>query len=141
MRVNVGKVINGGMVAGCVMNLIDFLINYLTQTQWRAEMTNLNPAIVANAESWFAIASWVVLDFVMGIVLTATYAAILPRFGPGPGTATRAALLLWMFAACIWASFYVVGMFSLPFLLLNATLALVNMIAGASVGAALYKDA
>jgi hypothetical protein len=140
MAIRVQSVINGGMIAGFVMNLIDMLISYLTQSQWRAEMENLSPAILQNAETWFAVTAWVVFDFIMGIILVATYASIRPRYGPGPGTAVRAALLLGSFATCILASFYIVGIFSLGFFALTAGLSLANLIVSAMAGAYVYRE-
>jgi hypothetical protein len=140
VAVNTGRVIGGGLAAGAVMGIVDFGISYFTQARWRVEMNNLNPVIVTNAEMPFAVASWILLDLVMGIVLVATYAAIRPRFGPGPYTAARAALLLWMFTACVWASFAVVGMFSWQFFAIGSAVSLVTLVLGANAGAIVYKE-
>ncbi len=49
------------------------------------------------------IAWWVVLDFLWGILLSYLYTAIRSRFGPGPSTAIRAGLLLWVAAVLFHA--------------------------------------
>jgi hypothetical protein len=138
--VNTGRVISGGLAAGVVMSLVDFGVSYFTQTRWRVEMNNLNPVIVTNAEKLSAVVVWGLLNLVMGIVLVATYAAIRPRFGPGPLTAVRAAVLLWMFTACLWASFSVVGMFSWGFFAIGTLTSLVSLVLAANAGAILYKE-
>jgi hypothetical protein len=140
VAVNTGRVVGGGLVAGLAMSAIDFGLSYLIQAQWRIEMNKLNPVIVTNAEMSSAVVAWVLLDLVMGIILIATYAAIRPRFGPGPMTAARAALLLWMFGSCIWASFSVIGMFSWKFFGVGAGLSLVSLVIAANAGAVVYKE-
>ena len=39
---------------------------------------------------------FILLDFVYGIALVQLYAAIRPRFGPGPGTAVKAGIFVWV---------------------------------------------
>ena len=45
-----------------------------------------------------AIGGFVIITFLVGIITVWLYAAIRPRFGPGPGTAVIAALVVWFFA-------------------------------------------
>ena len=73
---NMGKVITGGLVAGLVFNILDFANNYLIVGEdFRANATRLgiDPAM---AESPAGIAAWVVIDFLIGILVVWTYAAM-----------------------------------------------------------------
>ena len=63
----------------------------------------------ATAKKQLMEASWgpllfLAYTFVLGIILAWLYAAIRPRFGPGPFTALRAGAVLWLAA---WLTFYV----------------------------------
>lgn len=98
-RINVKSVIVGGLVAGLVLNVID----YLVYGMWLAPDLNaaLQSAGKKSADSLIPL--FVLLDFIYGIVLVYIYAAIRPRFGAGPGTAVHAGLIVWMIAALLHA--------------------------------------
>ena len=81
-RINIGRVILGGIVAGIVANAGDFVINtYLIPDDMTqlAQRLGLDKAKVDGSMS-----TWIVVDFAWGLLLAFTYAAIRPRFGPGP---------------------------------------------------------
>jgi hypothetical protein len=94
-KINLGRVILGGLLAGLIINISEYLLNEpILGEQWRAAMVTLNrPAI-----SGQAIGVFVLMSFVLGISAVWLYAAIRPRFGPGPKTAICAGLLVWFFA-------------------------------------------
>src|SRR3989442_992582 len=100
-KINWGRVVLGGLLAGVVLNIVD----YVTYGVWlkadmAAAMTGLgkNPAAMDSA-----VPLWVVLDFVYGIGLLWVYAAIRPRFGAGPKTAVIAGLAVWFFVGLLRA--------------------------------------
>ena len=83
-KINIVRVILGGLLAGLVLNIGEFLVNGLILgEQWAAVTAarNLPPM------SGGAMASLVVLNFVVGIAIVWLYAAIRPRYGAGPKTA------------------------------------------------------
>ena len=83
-RINTGKVVAGGLLAGLLFNIGDFLINgYLLTAEYQATLTRLGLDAAA-MESVGAMVCWVVIDFVFGLLIVWNYAAIRPRFGPGP---------------------------------------------------------
>jgi len=98
-RINLKGVIVGGLIAGLVLNVID----YLVWGVWLApEMSAaLQSAGKRSADSLIPL--FVLLDFIYGIVLIYLYAAIRPRFGAGPGTAVHAGLIVWLIAALLHA--------------------------------------
>jgi hypothetical protein len=135
-KINVGKVIVGGLVTGAVMNGIDALINMvILKDMMTATMTarNIDPAATN-------IPTMVVLDFAMGLLLVFTYAAIRTRFGPGPKTALVAGILLSLITGTLAAYFVGMGFFTWHEWVPNAALSTVNMCVSALVGCALYKE-
>ena len=140
--INTGKVIVGGLAAGLVMNVIDFVSNmYILGDRMQAEMTALNPALWANMNDMSRMPSYVAVDFVLGILLVWTYAAIRPRFGPGAGTAMKAGLLFWLMGSAIFFYLTTAGMFSMGTFVFSGCLSLVNLLASAWVGGKLYSEA
>ena len=94
-NMNTGRVVLGGLLAGLVLNVGEFVLNEVVlgsqMRTWFAAHNFKEPA-----GSFIAIA--VVLTFVLGIVIVLTYALIRPRLGPGVKTAIIAGLISW-FAA------------------------------------------
>lgn len=91
-KVNLKGVIVGGLVAGLVLNLCDFLTYGVVLA---ADMETAMQAIGRSMKDdpiWL----YVVLDFLFGIWLVWLYAMIRPRYGPGPRTAVIAGLYVWV---------------------------------------------
>ena len=92
-RVNLTRVILGGIVAGIVINVSEFLLNgVVMKAQIEQMMRSLGKSTPMGGS---AMAVWVLWGFAAGIVAVWLYAAIRTRYGPGPGTAFRAALATW----------------------------------------------
>ena len=90
--INFGRVILGGLVAGLVLNIGEFVLNtFVLAAQMKEFGAKHN--IPDPAGSFIAIA--VGLTFVMGIVLVLGYACIRTRLGPGVKTAIIAGLFAW----------------------------------------------
>jgi hypothetical protein len=141
VAINSGKVVAGGLAAGVVMNVIDFATqNLLFKDPTTAALNALNPALAAGAGATSTIVGFVLLDFVIGLLLIWTYAAIRPRFGPGPWTAVKAALLFWLFGGTTWAMVSLMGIFTWGFFAMNGCAFLVNLLVGAYVGARIYQE-
>ena len=138
MKINFGRVLLGGLVAGLVLNIGEFLLNDIvlsTQTkEWLGKHNLHDPG-----GTFVAVA--VGLTFVLGIVMVLVYALIRPRLGPGPKTAVVTALLLW-FAICIYTGIINGIILEVPpkFLMIGIAWGLVEYILGAMAGAALYKE-
>ena len=141
MAINTGKVITGGLAAGVVMNVGDFLTNtYIMADKFKTEMDALNPALMPKMMETSTTVSFIALDFVLGVLLVFTYAAIRPRFGAGVGTAVKAGLMLWAISAVTWYFTVAMGFVSMNFYVMSAALSLVTILASAYVGARLYKE-
>ena len=97
-KINFARVLLGGLVAGLVMNIGEFVVNDLILgAEMKAFFARLN--LPEPGGSFIAVA--VILTFVMGVVLVWLYAAMRPRCGPGPKTAICAGVIGWLFA-CVY---------------------------------------
>src|SRR5256885_1256823 len=97
-KINMQKVLTGGLIAGVVLVAVDFVLyNIILKDQMTAAMTALNkPAMTTAQIPWF-----VVLDLISGVFLVWVYAAVRPRFGAGPGTAAKSAIALWFLSGVL----------------------------------------
>jgi hypothetical protein len=95
---NTGRMIVGGIVAGVVINVIEFVMNGLVLA---GQMTDFYARMGIAEPGGAALAWYIVLGFVLGILISWTYVAIRPRFGPGPKTAFCAAVAVWVAGALV----------------------------------------
>src|SRR5450759_4247008 len=110
MAINTKKVLIGGIAAGVVMNVIDYVTNvYILAARMKAESHAFKPGMSDQMMQGTKVASYIIMDFVLGLALVWTYAAIRPRFGPGMRTATHAALLFWILSLIFTAGFMQMG--------------------------------
>jgi hypothetical protein len=137
-KINMARVILGGIVAGFVMNIGEFLLNgKILAGDWESAMRSLNrTSLTGNQILWF-----VAMTFVLGIMTIWLYAAIRPRFGPGPKTAICAGLVVWFFV-CLYSSvgYWVMDLFPSRILTLGTLWGIFEFPIGALVGAWLYKE-
>lgn len=139
MKINFGRVLLGGLVAGLLMNVGEWLLNdKVLGSQMKEYFAQHNFPMPAGK----AIAVAVVMVFVLGIVMILGYAAIRPRFGAGPKTAIIAGLFAWFGVYCYGNILGVAfGFFPMSLLPLVLGWGLVEYLVGALVGAWLYKEA
>jgi magnesium-transporting ATPase (P-type) len=137
-KINLQRVILGGLVAGVVLNIVDFvLFGVVLKDDYNAALQALNkPAMTNNMVMWF-----VALDFLYGIFLVWLYAAIRPRFGAGPGTAVKAGLAMWVLYGLLHAlSEAPTGLFPQNLYVIGTCVALVVYPLAAVVGAKFYTE-
>ena len=91
-RINLARVLVGGIVAGVIINASEYVLNEVVLAErMHAAMAALNrPPIDPSMILWF-----ILITFGFGCMLVWTYAAIRPRFGPGIKTAVCASALCW----------------------------------------------
>jgi hypothetical protein len=138
-KINFGRVLLGGLVAGIVLNIGEYLLNdKVFGTQMKEYFAKHN----FPTPDGKAIAVAVVMTFVLGIVIVLGYAAIRPRFGPGPKTAVIAALFAWfgiyVFNNILGAAF---GFVPISFLPIALVWGLVEYSIAALIGSWLYQEA
>jgi hypothetical protein len=138
-KINFGRVLLGGLVAGVVLNIGEVVLNdVLFGAQMHEWLVKRNVGDPGGA--FIAVATG--LTLVLGIVMVLLYAMIRPRLGAGPKTAVVAAVLLW-FGICIYSGIITGIILEVPpiALLIGSSWCLVEYILGAIVGAWLYKEA
>jgi hypothetical protein len=138
-RINMSRVVLGGLLAGLVITISEALLNMVVLSGQMAEAMkalNLPPDIGVGA-----IAVFVLVGFVLGIVMVWMYAAMRPRLGPGPQTATIVALITW-FLAYLYSSIGMAAMHIFPtgMITIGVVWGLVELIVAANLGARFYSE-
>ena len=139
MHTNRVRVILGGLLAGLVINMVEFITNgVVLREAWGRAMQALGkPAELSTG----AIVIFNVWGFLVGIAVVWLYAAIRPRYGAGPKTAIRAGLATWAVAVFLAnLGNYPLGLFPTRLLVITSMVALVEIVVAALVGAWLYKE-
>ena len=139
--INTGKVVAGGLLAGLVANAFDFVTNtyiLMSDMQALAAARNIDPAMINSAG---VAGTWVAVDFVYGLLIVWTYAAIRPRFGPGPKTALLAGFALFAAVTVVLFGFTMMGFFTMGLFVKGSLGAIVSTAAASLAGAAIYKEA
>jgi hypothetical protein len=138
-KINVGRVILGGIVCGIVTDILGFLVDGLMLgPRWNAGMQALGrPELTSGQLVWFNL-----IGIVTGLFAIWLYAAIRPRFGPGVKTAICAGVAVWIIGALLpnFGFMYVDGLFSKHLTLYTTLGSLVEIVVATIAGAALYKE-
>jgi hypothetical protein len=139
-KINVSRVILGGIVAGIVADVLGYLVDgVMLAPQWA-------DGLKALARPDFTVNQWILFNLIgvaSGIFALWLYAAIRPRFGAGPWAAICAGLAVW-FAGVLLPNaslMGVAGLFPANLTLMTTLGGLVEWVVGALAGAALYKEA
>lgn len=138
-KINLGRVVLGGIVAGIVIDIFEGVANGLILSQqFSTALTALGKTGAMSVKQLIAFNVW---GLAAGILMIGLYAAMRPRLGAGPKTAICAGLM-------IWATAFVLGNATMVFLhlmpvgltLIGLGIALVETIVAGLAGAALYKE-
>jgi hypothetical protein len=138
--INTGRVIGAGLVGGLALNVVDMGTQMLMADDMKAmvERLHLDPALtdmtMANALPWIGV------DFIVGILIVLNYAAMRPRFGPGPKTALLAGFMLYGAVTAVLYGFATMGVFTEAMFLKSAAFAALSFGAGSLAGGWAYKE-
>ena len=139
--INTGKVVTGGILAAVVFFAVDFVtFGFALKTEFEANSTRLglDPAAMNTPA---AMVMWVVQEIAFGLLVVWTYAAIRPRFGPGPKTAIYAGLLFYVATFLMMLSMAQGGIMPMSLFWKAAGFSLISIVAGSIAGAWAYKEA
>jgi hypothetical protein len=139
-KINIGRLILGGIVAGIVADILGYLVDgMLLADRWAEGMNALrHDEFSTNQLIWFNL-----LGLACGIALIWVYAAIRPRFGAGVKTAILAGLAFWVIGVALpnFGFMWVGGLYSHHLTAYTTLGGLVEVVVGAIAGATLYKEA
>src|SRR5215470_20425788 len=95
-KINLRRMVLGGLVAGAVINLVEFIAHGLIlKNAWAVGMAALGRTVGVSTTSRLVFIGW---GFLAGVLAVWLYAGIRPRYGAGPKTAVRAGLAFWILA-------------------------------------------
>jgi hypothetical protein len=138
-QINMGRVIVGGLLAGLLVNISEFVLNtFVIAQDMEAAMKAMGlPPMDNSMILWF-----VVLGFALGIATVWLYAAIRPRFGPGVTTAVCAALAVWFLAYAYPTAFMMVmHVFPRKAMAIGVVWGLAEIVVAGVAGAWAYTEA
>jgi len=136
-KINVARVILGGLVAGLIINISEYVLNiYVVAEESAAIMERLGLAQPGMHQIvWF-----LALTFLLGILIVFLYAGMRPRFGAGAKTAVIAGVAVWLVAMMGVAADVILGLVPANLIVLTGAWSLVETVVAAVVGAWLYQE-
>jgi hypothetical protein len=141
MAINTGKVVVGGLAAGLIMNVSGFLVQgMMLGPRMMGEMVAAAPTLAGKGEDGMSMTCRVITQFIVGILLVWLYAAMRPRFGPGPKTAMYAAFVVWLCGFLFYLDWLYLGMMSAATYAMMSVAMVVTLAIAAWVGCMLYKE-
>ena len=139
MKINLSRVLLGGLLAGVVLNIGEFIVNdFVLASEIKADFARLSlpqpgPDFIAKA---------VISTFLLGIVIVYLYAVIRSHYGAGVKTAICAGLFAWFFAYLYTGVIYSgLGMMSMRAFWIGLVWGAVEYSVAAIAGAWPYKEA
>jgi hypothetical protein len=136
---NVSRIVLGGLAAGVVCNVSGMLLGALFLVE---EARAVFSAMASPPPPLLVFATHVSLRLAIGLLVAWLYAAIRPRFGPGPRTALIAALAVWL-SSCVFGGILLleVRIYSLRTTLIALAWGLVEMALVALTAGWIYREA
>jgi hypothetical protein len=136
-RVNFSRVILGGILAGVLINISEYLrYDVVMRGEFEAGLRGLGKGL---PQGGVVTAVWTLWGFALGIAAVWLYAAIRPRYGAGAATAVRAGIAVWFFTSLLAIiALRAMGLFGISFVALGWTL--VECVAATVAGAWLYRE-
>lgn len=137
-NLNWSKVIVGGLVAGVIINVFEFVASMVMEQQWADYAASLNLSAEMTAGKTIMYLSW---GFLQGLVIIWLYAAIRPRYGPGPKTAATAGLAVWL-ASYVGLALIFSAFMAAPtnLMLISMAIGIVEVVVASVAGAYLYAE-
>ena len=141
-KINWGRMFLGGLLACVVVNLLGSALGpvLLREGELLRALTVARPLSLWVSKTFFLLTN-IIVTFLLGSLIVWWYAALRPRFGPGPKTAALAGLAFWLTASPvqIFVGGYVLQ-WPLHLLVTVTAIHLIQSVAAAVAGAWLYKE-
>lgn len=140
-RINYGRVLLGGVLAGVLLFMADgFIHGKLLQEHWMAAMKAAGRS-VETEEHGSDMLYFAAFELLRGLAMAYVYAVFRAHYGPGPKTAICSALTIW---AMMFPIFFLqevpLGFYSTTLLTLWSLYEIVPSVVAGLVAGAPYKD-
>lgn len=137
-RIEKSRVLLGGLVAGLVIVVGEYILNGIILF---SEITSQRQKFGLGDPTAGELTIGAIITVLYGVTLIWIYAAIRPRFGPGPRTALIAAATFWaiayvLFLATHWAN----GLVSMKFAVVSILWGMLEAPVAALIGASFYRE-
>lgn len=135
------KVIVGGLVAGIILIVLDYVSgSYVFAPYTAGHADALNAALTATMNSKRAMYGGVITDLILGWSIAWLYAAIRPRMGGGARTAMCAGAFVWLIFALAMGSYYLNRLASTGFMCVAAIVMLIEILIASYVAGMMYAE-
>ncbi|MDH5315090.1 MAG: hypothetical protein OEW44_01310 [Gemmatimonadota bacterium] len=136
--ININRWLLGGLVAGVIMWLAEGAASGLYMTDMEAAMAAHGLSMTTGTGT---VLISLAVSLIAGLVLVFLYAAARSRFGPGPKTAAKMAVVMWLGGYLLSILGYkMMGLFPDRMLMLWAVVGLAEMVVASIVGAWIYHE-
>ena len=137
-KINVGRWILGGVVAGALIFVIEGLGSVLYMEEMQTAMEAHGLAMEMSGGVWIVS---ILASLLAGLVLVFFYAVARPRFGPGPRTAVIVAVALFLGGYLLsLLGYHMVGLFPDRMLVQWGVIGLVEWTLATLVGGWIYRE-
>jgi hypothetical protein len=138
-KINWGRVFVGGLVTGILTFVFGGLIIAIWAKDFEAGITALgHPYAIPKSPA--TLLSIFVLNLVLGAVLVWLYAAIRPRYGPGPKTAAIVGFAMWLIMTAADVFIMSIGLLPVRAVVAPIAVSLAAYIVATEAGAWFYKE-
>lgn len=137
-RINWGRVILGGLVAGVILGIGEFVLHeFLFGARMEAALSEMGLAEPGGSDMGI----FTGMTLLLGVLLVWLYAAIRPRFGPGARTAIVAGLFVWVILYAFWFAYNLAwDLFPRDLMLISTVWGLFALPVATLAGAWLYRE-
>ena len=137
-NINITRVLLGGLLAGLVIGVGEYILSELVLDGQLAEvLAEAGTGELGGGQ----IVALAIVALLYGIALIWIYAAIRPRFGPGPKTAVVAGLTMWVVAWLLVSAYMIViGVYPAGLMIAATVWGLFELLIAAVAGAWLYQE-
>jgi len=136
-KVNLARIILGGILAGTIINISEWVLHdVVMREEFRSHLGSLGRT---NPEDVATVVWWNVWGYILGFTAVWLYAAIRPRYGPGVATALRAGFAAWILS-CVLMTITMANLRLFPFMPMAFLWSLFGDLIGTVAGAAVYKE-
>lgn len=139
-RINWTRIILGGLLAGVIIDISEFVVNgLLLADRWAAAMEVQGRSSNFGALGYAIFIAW---GFLMALFAMWLYANLRPRLGAGPRTAAIAAVATWVPGSLLASmGVFAMDLYSRRLMAIGVGEQFVELIVGVLIGAWIYKEA